>query len=675
MKFDREAALRSAEKAVQAGKIDHAIAEYLRIVEQQPRDLNSANTLGDLYARAGQVDSAVAHYTRIAEHLLAEGFLPKASALFKKMLKIQPENEHALLQLGTIAAKQGLLADARTSMHAVAAKRRARGDIAGADEILIALADVDAGDVEGRMQAARILAGRGQGPDAAARLRDLAVDLLEKERPDEAIDVLRETVHLVPGDRIARKQLIGLLNDLGQESEAEVYLTREVAADDPAMLLLVAKGELQSGRLDEGREDIRRALAHQPAAADVMAFMRQIAPRLPEAAFIAADALADAAIGHRRVAEAVDVLNAFLEAAPAHVGGALRLVEICLEEGLDQTLAKAQCALADAYIASGQGESARVIAEDLASAEPGNEDARRRLVRAYAAAGLPDPEAQAVAFLNPDAAFPPFDPGTTEPTAAEPAAPAPAPIEPDADLELPAFDVYVYDQPSPPLEPLEPEPVEPEPGEPRTKPVERAEPVEPMEPAESEEALVSRLLAEEAGRIAPKPETAVPEIDLTSTLDALDEEPPAAEAVAPLEEVFDGFRERNRVEEHERAEAAYEEAELAAALGQMDDALRLYGEASRSPLYRFRAASALARLLRSEGRVPEAIEWLERASEVPAPDRDAGFALMYDLADMLEGQGESMRALAIFMELHAEAGDYRGIAARVERLARAEIGG
>ena len=36
------------------GKLDAAIAEYLRVVEDQPRDWNAANMLGDLYARAGQ---------------------------------------------------------------------------------------------------------------------------------------------------------------------------------------------------------------------------------------------------------------------------------------------------------------------------------------------------------------------------------------------------------------------------------------------------------------------------------------------------------------------------------------------------------------------------------------------------------------------------------------------
>ena len=158
-------------------------------------------------------------------------------------------------------------------------------------------------------------------------------------------------------------------------------------------------------------------------------------------------------------------------------------------------------------------------------------------------------------------------------------------------------------------------------------------------------------------------------------LDALDAEPAVEAPAAPLEDVFQGFRERNRVEEHDRAEAAIEEAGLAAALGQVADAERLYTDAARHAPFRFRAAFELGRLLRAEGRLADAIEWFERATEVPAPDRDAGHALLYELGDALERHGESMRALATFMELNADAGDYRGVGARVERLARAEIGG
>ena len=118
--FDREGALKSAEKALRQGRIDAAIAEYVKVVEAQPRDWNSANALGDLYVRANQLDKGLQQFTRIADHLAAEGFYPKAAALFKKILKLKPEDEYALLQSGDIAARQGTLADAKQYFQAVA---------------------------------------------------------------------------------------------------------------------------------------------------------------------------------------------------------------------------------------------------------------------------------------------------------------------------------------------------------------------------------------------------------------------------------------------------------------------------------------------------------------------------------------------------------------------------
>ena len=71
----------------------------------------------------------------------------------------------------------------------------------------------------------------------------------------------------------------------------------------------------------------------------------------------------------------------------------------------------------------------------------------------------------------------------------------------------------------------------------------------------------------------------------------------------------------------------------------------------------------------------KAVEWLERAAEAPAPTADGGRELLYDLGATLESIGEVSRALAVFMELQADAGDYRDVGARVDHLARVQTGG
>lgn len=128
MAIDRVALLRNADTLVQQGKLDQAIAEYRRIINDQPRDWNTANVLGDLYLRAGQTDKAVDLFIRVGDGLRQDGIVSKAGAVYKKILKVRPHDEHVLLQAADIAAGQGLLAEARTHLKTVNEQRRSRGD-------------------------------------------------------------------------------------------------------------------------------------------------------------------------------------------------------------------------------------------------------------------------------------------------------------------------------------------------------------------------------------------------------------------------------------------------------------------------------------------------------------------------------------------------------------------
>jgi len=110
-------------------------------------------------------------------------------------------------------------------------------------------------------------------------------------------------------------------------------------------------------------------------------------------------------------------------------------------------------------------------------------------------------------------------------------------------------------------------------------------------------------------------------------------------------------------------------------MGMADEAIAALQNAVRSPRQRFEAGVLLGRLFKSRGDIPHAIEWFERAAEAPAPTVEEGRALLYNLGATLEEAGEVARALAVFLELQADAGEYRDVAARVEHLARVQTGG
>ncbi len=109
--------------------------------------------------------------------------------------------------------------------------------------------------------------------------------------------------------------------------------------------------------------------------------------------------------------------------------------------------------------------------------------------------------------------------------------------------------------------------------------------------------------------------------------------------------------------------------------GKIDESIQAFEMAARSPRHRFQAATLIGRTHRGRGQLPEAIEWFERAAQVPAPSEDEGHMLMYELADALESTGEVARALAICIELQANAPEFRDVAARVDRLNKVQAQG
>ena len=68
MAFDKVKTLRAAEKYLELGKIPAAIREYSQVIQNEPDDFTTLNTLGDLYARVGNQPAAVSCFQRIAHH-------------------------------------------------------------------------------------------------------------------------------------------------------------------------------------------------------------------------------------------------------------------------------------------------------------------------------------------------------------------------------------------------------------------------------------------------------------------------------------------------------------------------------------------------------------------------------------------------------------------------------
>ncbi len=702
MALDREDTLRKAEKFLRQGRLDAAIAEYLRVVEDQPRDWNTANTLGDLYMRAGQTPLAIAQFARIADHFMQEGFYPKAGALYKKILKIGPDDESAQLNLAEIAARQGLLADARMYFTAVEARRRQRGDRRGADEIVLRLGDLDHADLDARAAAARVLAHAGDSAGAAARFRQLHDDLREKGRQAEALEALRDAVRFNPEDRDGRAMLAREALAVGDTEQLRAYLDRDTAGDDPALMFAFAEHELHAGRLDSARDVLPALLARDRQLRHrVMELAWLLGSSRPDAALACIKAVVDNDVAAAELVDAASALEEFVARVPNQVEALLRLVEVCVDGGLEATMFEAQAQLADAYLAKGLAAEARVIAEDLVAREPWDMTHIDRFRRALRMQNVADPDAVIAERLNGQAPFMATDP-FTENLLADADQPAAATAVPRAAGSAPATVVVAARRapaggapgpavpaptspqrraaaPSRPAPPQKPQAAAPRTGPPRKPDAQRpvahtAAGERPQQPAQGP------LQKPEPHPPNRPPISAPAPIDLERALAELSRDfapstPPATHR-KDLEHVFQDFR--DEVTRQSGAEDAAQHMTLAATyleMGMVDDAIQSLKRAARSPRHRFEAGTQLARLFKTRNDLTQAVEWMEHAAEAPAPSADAGLALLYELGLTLDGMGETARALAVFIELQAETGEYRDVAARVERLSRVQAGG
>jgi tetratricopeptide (TPR) repeat protein len=197
---------------------------------------------------------------------------------------------------------------------------------------------------------------------------------------------------------------------------------------------------------------------------------------------------------------------------------------------------------------------------------------------------------------------------------------------------------------------------------------------EPVPEGEVEPPAVEAPIAE-APPAAPGPRAAAgaDEIDLTGALGNLDEAPAAAPSGA-LDQAF------ARIRTDAETEGDYSSQHMTLArtyleIGMVDEAIGALQTAVRSPRQRFEAAAMLGRVYERRGEQPLAIEWMERAAEASPPSADEGRQLLYDLGVLLDAAGETSRALAVFLELQSEAGDYRDVPGRIDRLARVQTGG
>ena len=231
MLTDREKVLQTAQKYVEKKRFDRAIAEYQKIVREDPNDARTLLKIGDLQARTQDFDAAIATYERVARYYAAQGFLLKAIAVYKQIresIRKQPAEltekyAHIIPQLAQLYQDLGLTSDALAAYDEYAAHLQRSGRNHEAIEIFQKIVEINGNNPLTRLRLAEALLGQDRTDEALSQYSMASEILLGMGRSDDALKVIERMLFQKLDPALARRA-------------AEIYLDR--GRDDDGMQAL-----------------------------------------------------------------------------------------------------------------------------------------------------------------------------------------------------------------------------------------------------------------------------------------------------------------------------------------------------------------------------------------------------------------------------------------------------
>src|SRR5688572_2817675 len=154
MAFNKEKALKEADKLVAKGKDKDAIRLFQEIVKNDPRDLNSVNKIGDLHLKVGDKAAAVDAFAQVAERYASDGFNLRAIAMYKKCTRTDPARIDFVERLAALNAQQGLTNEAKANFIQVAEHHLRDGRTQKARAAYARIAEIEPDNLKNRLKLA-----------------------------------------------------------------------------------------------------------------------------------------------------------------------------------------------------------------------------------------------------------------------------------------------------------------------------------------------------------------------------------------------------------------------------------------------------------------------------------------------------------------------------------------
>jgi tetratricopeptide (TPR) repeat protein len=234
--IDRDRVQANAQKFIEKKKYDKAVAEYQKIIQEDPNDARTLLKIGDLQSKGELFAQAIETYERVGKYYASQGFALKAIAVYKQIKELVakhvPQLEerygHIAPKLAELYQQLGLTSDALSALDEVATRLQRKQQDKEAIQVFHRIVELDPTNPLPHLRLAEAFS-RVEDVDGAVTEFGVAASLLVKlGRRDDAIKVFERLLHHKPDPVNARLC-------------AELYLERSMPQDG---MLALAKLQL-----------------------------------------------------------------------------------------------------------------------------------------------------------------------------------------------------------------------------------------------------------------------------------------------------------------------------------------------------------------------------------------------------------------------------------------------
>ena len=331
-KIDKEKIESAAEKLIKRGRLSEAITEYQKLLNGGDQDIPIRNIVGDLYVKSNQKDKAAKEFLKIAEIYAEKGLNSKSIAIYKRIIRLNPDDTETARKLADLYYNQGFISESKTEYLNLA--KRFKKEKKNREAILIfeKLLKIDQGSRDARLTLADLYSEEGNIEPAVEELNAVAEDMIRKNELKDAEGLLLRARKIKDTHLRTLANLIELLKLQDKKQEALSLIDEVLEKDTNNIKALHLQGNLfyENGEAEKAEAVFNKILGIKPNDVDSRVKLGKIAIQRDQLdkAFALYDPLVDTLLRKQKGDKAIGLMGLLLETKKLHLPTIEKLASI-----------------------------------------------------------------------------------------------------------------------------------------------------------------------------------------------------------------------------------------------------------------------------------------------------------------------------------------------------------